>query len=131
MDSALDSTNRPSNIPWDTDEPSRPDWLPYPNEAIDAATAGLIAARYTAEVQRMLSEIEAAVAVKSKGERWVHAWTAAEIVRDWGTGALGGILVGHVTVDQRAIGGNFHNVIVSVDKESGALMGKDHHGLLT
>ncbi len=119
-----------TRIPWDTDEPPRPDWLPYPGEAIDAATAGLIAARYTAEVQRMLSEIEAAVAVKSKGERWTHVWTAAEIEANWGTGVLDVILVGHVTVDERATGGNFHNVLVLVDKESGGLLVRDHHGLL-
>jgi hypothetical protein len=116
-------------IPWD-DDSGRPTFLPYPNEPVDAETAHLIAARYTPEIRRMLTEIEETVALRSKGARWVRCWTGEQIEANWGSGTLDAILVGYVMTDERAAGGTFRSVLILIDKESGGLVMRDRSGLL-
>jgi hypothetical protein len=116
-------------IPWD-DDSDRPTFLPYSGEPVDAQTAHLIAVRYTPEIRRMLADIEEAVALRSKGARWVRCWTAEEIEANWGSGTLDAILVGYVMTDERASGGTFRSALILIDKESGALVVRDHSGLM-
>jgi hypothetical protein len=120
--------NNVMTIPWD-DDSDRPDWLPYPGEPIDAATAALLAARYLPDVRALLTEIEAVIATKHAGQRWVRPWTVELILKHWDV-KLPMVLLGLVTIDQRMTGGSFHAVNVHLDKESGELSVRDHHGLL-
>lgn len=115
-------------IPWSSDD--RPLWLPHEGEPIDLETAALLVARYLPRVRAMLTEIAASVAGRTSGKLTTHLWTTQEIVAHWGSGAIDAILVGSVTVDERATGGTFRSVLVLISKEDGWIEARDHSGLL-
>lgn len=96
--------------------------------------ASHLMARYGPEIAENLAWIEAELLrlhprFRERDLLTVRMWTAAEIVQWWGP-ELDAILVGSVSVDDRASGGSFHDVLVMIDRATGELFLRDAWGLL-